>query len=289
VREILRLVPTLTDIQCWHRRTDPARDAVSVKQADSCGLPIFALLLVHFGIDITVLGSRQLRGQAERRTGWSRPLCLRNITDDVFYSGLVLERLVEGLAAIQRQGYEAENTPKLTGGNPQEHAGAIPATVYILHRRQDGYSELRLWIMAKALTEGLFKDEFSESILPAIKPLFAMKDPPQAMLALLDNLTLFHKKCNATVFREEVLPLIYNALESDIPPVLEKALKVIPTLSEALDVCRLNPTSLYGLANRRYDFSIQPSNRSFCRRSPLCFQRRLRLPSRSRPWFASNP
>jgi hypothetical protein len=161
--------------------------------------------------------------------------------------------------------------------------------VYLFHRRQDGYSELRLCIKAKALTESLFKDEFSESILPAIKPLFAMKDPPQAMLALLDNLTLFHKKCNATVFRGEVLPLIYNALESDIPPVLEKALKVIPTLSEALDVCQLDPTSLYGLANRPYHFSIQPSNRSSYRRSPLYFQRRRRLPSRSPPWSASSP
>lgn len=35
-----------------------------------------------------------------------------------------------------------------------------------------------------------------------------------------------------------MLPLVYNALDSEIPPVLEKALKVIPELSESMDVRR---------------------------------------------------
>lgn len=72
-----------------------------------------------------------------------------------------------------------------------------------------------------------------------------MKDPPQVMLTLLDNLAIFHEKCNAVTFREDVLPLVYNALDSDVPTLLEKALKVIPSLSETLDVSQKVP--LYGI------------------------------------------
>lgn len=97
------------------------------------------------------------------------------------------------------------------------------------------------------------QDEFREAILPHIKPLFGMKDPPQAMLTLLDNLPVFQAKCSAAVFREEVLPLIYTALDSDAPPILEKALKVIPNLSETLDVSEKyqGRTSVAALSSRR--------------------------------------
>ena len=35
------------------------------------------------------------------------------------------------------------------------------------------------------------------------------------MVTLLDNLELLQGKCDKTVFREHVLPLVYNALESE--------------------------------------------------------------------------
>lgn len=83
-----------------------------------------------------------------------------------------------------------------------------------------------------------------------------MKDPPQAMMTMLDNLQLLQAKCSAGAFREgkcnsspstrshsthwclfiEVLPLVYNALDADIAPLLDKALRIIPNLSEGLDV-----------------------------------------------------
>ena len=79
------------------------------------------------------------------------------------------------------------------------------------------------------------------------------------MLSLLDSLKMLHDKCNAVTFREgmpdwsafdsicavltnahtlhaEVLPLVYNALDSEVPQVLEKALKVIVQMAEGLDV-----------------------------------------------------
>lgn len=35
------------------------------------------------------------------------------------------------------------------------------------------------------------------------------------MMTLLDNLELLQGKCDKAVFREHVLPLVYNALESE--------------------------------------------------------------------------
>lgn len=35
------------------------------------------------------------------------------------------------------------------------------------------------------------------------------------MVTLLDNLELLQGKCDKAVFREHVLPLVYNALESE--------------------------------------------------------------------------
>jgi len=72
------------------------------------------------------------------------------------------------------------------------------------------------------------------------------------MLTLLDNLHLLQEKTERTVFRErmltlffvlheliyqsiEVLPLVYNALESEHADVQERALKAVPDLCETID------------------------------------------------------
>lgn len=72
---------------------------------------------------------------------------------------------------------------------------------------------------------------FASAVLPNLKPLFSIKDPPQSMLTLLDNLTLLQEKTDKSTFKDrqtlfpfllfepkvstDVLPLVYNALESD--------------------------------------------------------------------------
>ncbi|MBW0500573.1 hypothetical protein O181_040288 [Austropuccinia psidii MF-1] len=78
-------------------------------------------------------------------------------------------------------------------------------------------------------------EEFRSDLLPHITPLFSIKDPPQSILTLLDNLSIFQNKATPQLFREEVMPLIYVALESDVPALQEKALKVIPGLCETLE------------------------------------------------------
>ncbi|CED82285.1 kinase-like protein [Phaffia rhodozyma] len=79
-------------------------------------------------------------------------------------------------------------------------------------------------------------EEFNAITLAALKPLFSLTDPPQNMLTLLNSLPLFMEKTNPRVFRENIMPLIYNSLDSEHPEVQEKALAAIPNLLDVLDV-----------------------------------------------------
>ncbi|KAF8275226.1 kinase-like domain-containing protein [Lactarius quietus] len=77
--------------------------------------------------------------------------------------------------------------------------------------------------------------QFASLVLPSLKPLFTIKEPPQNMLTLLDNLNTLQEKTEKTVFREHVLPLVYNALESEHAAVQERALGIVPGLCESID------------------------------------------------------
>ncbi|KAK8865734.1 hypothetical protein IAR55_000880 [Kwoniella newhampshirensis] len=84
------------------------------------------------------------------------------------------------------------------------------------------------------ISRGLSKDEFA-GVLPSLQPLFALKDPPQNMLTLLEHLSLFEEKTTPPIFRENIMPLIYNSLECEHLPVQERVLKTVPRLCEVLD------------------------------------------------------
>ncbi|KAI0721613.1 other/SCY1 protein kinase [Cerioporus squamosus] len=86
-----------------------------------------------------------------------------------------------------------------------------------------------------AISQILSSTQFASLVLPSLKPLFAIKEPPQNMLTLLDNLQMLQEKTEKPVFREHVLPLVYNALESEHAIVQERALKAVPSLCETID------------------------------------------------------
>ncbi|RDX48294.1 other/SCY1 protein kinase [Lentinus brumalis] len=86
-----------------------------------------------------------------------------------------------------------------------------------------------------AISQILSSTQFASLVLPSLKPLFAIKEPPQNMLTLLDNLQMLQEKTEKPVFREHVLPLVYNALESEHAIVQERALKAVPNLCETID------------------------------------------------------
>lgn len=53
-----------------------------------------------------------------------------------------------------------------------------------------------------AISQDLSSMQFASRVLPNLKPLFAIKEPPQNMLTLLDNLALLQGKVEKDVFRE---------------------------------------------------------------------------------------
>ncbi|KAI0340500.1 kinase-like protein [Trametopsis cervina] len=86
-----------------------------------------------------------------------------------------------------------------------------------------------------AISQILSPVQFAALVLPSLKPLFIIKEPPQNMITLLDNLQMLQNKTEKPVFREHVLPLVYNALESEHSMVQERALKCVPDLCESID------------------------------------------------------
>ncbi|KAF5391896.1 hypothetical protein D9757_001705 [Collybiopsis confluens] len=104
-----------------------------------------------------------------------------------------------------------------------------------------------------AISSTLTPTQFASTVLPSLKPLFAIKEPPANMLTLLDNLSMLQSKTEKSIFRTEVLPLVYNALDSEhavvgasvhcrLPSqkltkveVQERALKMVPDLCDTID------------------------------------------------------
>lgn len=78
--------------------------------------------------------------------------------------------------------------------------------------------------------------EFEDRVLPSLKPIFLVREPMQNLLTLLEKIELLHQKAGGQVFKEDIMPLVYCALEPKNPPsVQEKALKTVPSIMEALD------------------------------------------------------
>ncbi|KAG0338634.1 hypothetical protein BG004_007150 [Podila humilis] len=78
--------------------------------------------------------------------------------------------------------------------------------------------------------------EFEEKVLPSLKPIFLVREPMQNLLTLLEKIELLQQKAGGQVFKEDIMPLVYCALEPKNPPsVQEKALKTVPSITDALD------------------------------------------------------
>jgi len=53
-----------------------------------------------------------------------------------------------------------------------------------------------------AISRILSPTQFAALVLPSLKPLFAIKDPPQSMLTLLDDVKVLQEKTEGPVFLE---------------------------------------------------------------------------------------
>ena len=56
-----------------------------------------------------------------------------------------------------------------------------------------------------AVSKVLSPQQFVSLVLPSLKPLFVIKEPPQNMLTLLDNLDTLQSKTEKNIFRERKL------------------------------------------------------------------------------------
>ncbi|RHZ80326.1 hypothetical protein Glove_137g49 [Diversispora epigaea] len=86
------------------------------------------------------------------------------------------------------------------------------------------------------IAQKLPNNDFCSRVLDPLKPIFSITEPMQNMISCLDKIELFQQKTSSTIFKEDVMPLIYNALEAKTLPIQEKVLKVMPTIIENLDL-----------------------------------------------------
>ena len=53
-----------------------------------------------------------------------------------------------------------------------------------------------------SISNDLSAIQFASMVLPSLRPLFVVREPPQNMLTLLDNLSMLQSKTEKAVFRE---------------------------------------------------------------------------------------
>ena len=98
--------------------------------------------------------------------------------------------------------------------------------------------------------------EFTETVLPKLRPVFVLSEPVQTPLLLLQNLQLLIDKCDAAVIKSDLLPMVFRAMESTNMAVLERAFSVVTLLAPNLDYT-LVKTAIFPRVQRA--LSIQSS------------------------------
>lgn len=63
-----------------------------------------------------------------------------------------------------------------------------------------------------AISQMLLPAQFASMVLPSLKPLFVVKEPPQNMITLLDNLQMLQNKTDKQVFRERACIVPHSGL-----------------------------------------------------------------------------
>ncbi|XP_046671243.1 LOW QUALITY PROTEIN: SCY1-like protein 2 [Homalodisca vitripennis] len=79
------------------------------------------------------------------------------------------------------------------------------------------------------------KEEFSQLILPYLKPVMKMTDPIQILLIFMQKMELLLKLCPCEEVKSDVLPMLYRALETDAQQIQELCLSVLPTYASLIE------------------------------------------------------
>ncbi|KAG8035942.1 hypothetical protein G9C98_003068 [Cotesia typhae] len=78
-------------------------------------------------------------------------------------------------------------------------------------------------------------DEFTEYILPNIKPVLAMEDPPQISLVIIQRIDILLKLCSANVIKSDIVPMLTRALDSPMEQLQELCLAALPSIAMLID------------------------------------------------------
>ncbi|XP_077270528.1 SCY1-like protein 2 [Temnothorax americanus] len=73
-------------------------------------------------------------------------------------------------------------------------------------------------------------EEFREHILPNLKPVLALEDPPQISLVLMQQVNLLLKLCPTDVIKTDIVPMLLRALESEWEQLQELCLSALPNI-----------------------------------------------------------
>lgn len=73
-------------------------------------------------------------------------------------------------------------------------------------------------------------EEFREYVLPNIKSVLTLDDPPQISLVLMQHADLLLKLCTTEVIKTDIVPMLLRALESDWEQLQELCLSALPNI-----------------------------------------------------------
>ncbi|XP_034945369.1 SCY1-like protein 2 [Chelonus insularis] len=85
------------------------------------------------------------------------------------------------------------------------------------------------------VVEACTVEEFSENILPNLKPVLAMEEPPQISLVLMQRIDLLLKLCSADVIKTDIVPMLTRALDSRMEQLQELCLAALPSIAMLIE------------------------------------------------------
>ncbi|XP_021338936.1 SCY1-like protein 2 [Mizuhopecten yessoensis] len=82
-------------------------------------------------------------------------------------------------------------------------------------------------------------EEYLVHILPILKPMFKLREPPQIPLTFMQNMNLLLKKTPQGEIKNHVIPMIHQCLEAASPQLQELCLSIVPTFAELIEFSSL--------------------------------------------------
>lgn len=137
----------------------------------------------------------------------NRRLTAKQFLDSRYFEGL----LVSTLRFLERDSFAAKSS--------EAQAGFLKGLVSVLNQFSDRVKRRKIlpslleetrkanlvpFLLPNILhiAHKMSPEDFRLEVLPSLKPLFTLKEPPQALVALIESLPVFELKCAPVVFRD---------------------------------------------------------------------------------------